>query len=1001
MRTRLLLTALLLLSSIPAAAVAQTATLRGTVTDQESGEPLPGASVLLTRLNRGTATGIDGTYSIPDLPLGTYALRVSYIGYLTFDTEVTLTGNVNVQNISLRPDYTGLEEVIVTGIASSTSRARSEVAVGSVDAAEILETSSFTDVSQLLNGRVAGVNVQPSSGNIGGGVRFNIRASTSLSGSGQPVIYIDGVRIDNANVEGFGTGGQAVSMLANLNPEDIESVDILKGPAGAALYGTQGGDGVVLITTKRGQLAGGGAAPLSVTYSGLVGSNQQQDEYTDFNAGTPDEANAFFRDGDVQQHTLSASGGSDLVRFYASYDLRDEEGHIRNNDLNRQSFRANFETFPSEKVTLRANAGYTLNEINRPQGDNNILGYLGNTLLFPFPYAFTDSAAIEGIANTQRINQFLGSVEAEYQPIQGLRLRASVGVDASDLRNDETFPSDLDYRGVGISNGSRSVYQRSNEQYTYDVSAGYAYDITDDISASTTLGAQAFNRIARSFNLTREEFATELVTEVGAGVADIASGEGFLNTRDLGIFAQQEVSFSDRLFLTAAVRQDFASAIGDEASSIFYPKFSGALRLDQFRGLLPAPISFLKVRAAYGESGSLPGLTDGVPFLWSAAQYGQGAGAAINSIGNPEIVPERRREFETGAEIELFNNVGLDLTYYRQWTTDAIILFDFAPSSGLVASSVPFNVGESKGQGIEASLSFTPVRSRNFNLDAQLIWSWQDNEVTELGEVLNVGEAQPIFDGFDINVIEEGLPISTFYTFASEASFNDDGSYAGPVLKNTDEDGDGEIDRMSFGVPYAEHNGSFNLTARLFNDVTITGLMDWQIGNKVFNNTAVFQSDFGTNRARNEAIVNLGLRDAADYDFVDESGNATVPTYDVGTDEYRAAAEVLASTETSFDLPDGTSINLDGNYVEDADFLKLRELSVRYDFTRLLRQAGLSQQVRTLAFTLSGRNLFTATDYSGSDPEVNFNGARSRSRGTDFLTLAPARTIYGTITVSF
>ncbi len=991
---------------MPGAALAQTGTLSGTVTDSETGDPLPGANVFVVEIGSGAATDIDGLYTLTDIGAGAYTIRVSFIGFKSVEQAYTISAGSNTLDVVLAPDYAGLEEVVVTGIASATSKARAEVAVSRVDAAKLLEQNAYQDISQLLSGKVAGVSVQPSSGNVGGGIRFVMRSSTGLNGSGQPIIYIDGVRIDNDEVggpgsvaaNGFGVGGQGISMLASLNPEDIESIDILKGPAGAALYGTSGSNGVILIKTKRGRLGAGGIAPFSINYKGVLGANQQAKEYTRANAGTPDLANAFFRDGTIAQHSLSASGGSNIVRYFVSYDKRFEEGHLRNNEQDRQSFRANFEAFPSQKLTVRASTNYTLNEISRPQNDNNILGYLGNSLLATTPFIFTDSLAIESLSDINRITRFIGSIQAEYELLPNLKLRASVGFDGTELRNDNTRPSDQSYSGT--INGRRSIFERRNEQVTYDVNARYGYTLTSSLTATSIIGGQAFNRTRRTFSIRKEDFQTELISNVGAGADFFAGDEDFLQSREAGLFGQQEFAFQDRVFVTVGLRRDFATAIGTESSAIWYPKASLAVRLDQFGGL-PRQITFLKLRAAYGETGQLPSLLDAALLRWSAEASGVGAGAVIDFIGNPEIEPERVRELEIGLETELFNNVGLDFTYYWQWAENSIIDFVAAPSTGLSAltnvdfNGIPFNVGGSRGWGLETSLTAAPIRGRNFGLDFTAIWNYQKNEVDDLGG------AQPIFGPFDTNVIEVGMPRDAFYTWSTRATFDDDGSYAGPELTTTDVDGDGQEDRAFFGIPYPEHNGSLSVNFRFLKNFNMNVLADWQLGNSVYNKTARFQAIFDGLFDRNVARIQIGDAEPCDFNFCDDD-DAILPEFqdvnldvlEVGSPEYRAAAETVAGTTTTFQ-----GIATRGNFVEDADFFKLREISLRYDFTDLLRKTRANSYVRSLSFTLSARNLWTSTGYSGADPEVNFRGSRDQARAQDFLTLPSPRVIYGTISI--
>ena len=992
---RIRYSALLVLTLLlPGLANAQTGMLRGVVTDASSAEVLPGANLLLVELGTGAATDIDGNYVISDVPAGTYTLRVTFVGYKQFQEPVTINSGENVYNVDLDPDFTGLEEVVVTGIASATSRARAEVSVSQVDATKYLEKQSYQDVSQLLGGKISGVTVQPASGNVGGGIRFVMRSSTGLNGDGQPVIYIDGVRVDNAEVAGFGVGGQGVSMLASINPDDIESIDILKGPAGAALYGTSGSNGVVLIKTKRGKLAGGGIAPFSVNYQGVIGSNQQAEEYTRENASLPDVANSFFRNGLISEHGINISGGSQTVRYYAGYDKRFEEGHINNNELDRQNFRANFEAFPSSKVSVRANTAYTLSDIFRPQNDNNVFGYLGNTLLASVPYVFTDSTAIEALENVQRITRFLGSVEAEYEPVRNLRFRASVGYDGTELRNDDTQPFGERYSGVGT-RGERSIFNRRNQQLTYDANIRYSYTLGSSISATTIAGGQAFDRTLRTFFFEKQGLPTDIITNIGSGEDFQQGDEGFTHEREAGLFAQQEVALQNRFFVTLGIRRDFASSVSADAPAIWYPKASAALRVDQFPGILPSQINFLKLRAAYGETGQLPGNFDKSFLRWEAETSGFGQGAVLDFIGNPDIEPERIRELEVGLETELFNNIGIDFTYYRQWAENSIIGFNNAPSTGLTASSVPFNVGGAEGWGFETSLSAVPLRTQNFGLDFSFIWSYQENEVTDLGG------AQPIFDAFDINVIKEGLPRSAFYTWSTEPVYDENGVFTGTQLTTTDEDGDGEPDRQFFGLPYPEHNGSFSFNFRFLRDFNLYVLTDWSLGNKVFNNTVLFSRRFGAYMPRNRARVQLGLVEACDAGFCDGDGNI-LPEFEgedlavrePNTDAYREAAEFLASTDVSKD-----GVDTDGNWIEDASFFKLREVSLGYDFTNLLRRAGVNTYVRSISFTISGRNLWTSSDYSGPDPEVNFRGARDASRAQDFLTLPSPRVIYGTLRI--
>jgi len=951
---------------LPALASARQGSVKGQVTDAETSDGLPGANILLVENRAGAASDIEGNYTIPNVATGKYTLKITFIGYKPFERSVEVGSGAVIVNVSLEPDFSGLDEVVVTGIASARSKATAEVAVSRLNTEKLLEQNAYQDVSQLLVGKISGVSVQPASGNVGGGVRFNIRSGGGLNGGGQPVIYVDGIRMDNSQIGQFGVGGQGTGILSDLNPEEIESIDVLKGPAGAALYGTSGANGVVLIKTKRGQLNSGGAAPINLTYKSVVGVNQQANDYTSENAASPETANAFFRDGNVIEHSLSASGGNNFIRYYTSYSTRLEKGAIRNNKLDRQNFRANFEVFPSSKVTLRASAAYVLNDINRPQNDNNIFGYLGNTLLSTNPFNFTDSTSIEKLSSIQRISQFLGSVEATYSPIKNLEIKGSVGYDGSDVREDQTRPSNLSYSGTV--NGRRNAASRRNQQTTYDVNAKYSYTLTDWLKATTTAGGQAFNRERRTFFIQKENFQTELITNVGAGADFLNGDEGFLQTREAGLFGQQEFTIQNRIFVSAGLRRDFASAVGANAPSIFYPKASGAIRLDKFH-LLPHFVNFLKLRVAYGETGVLPSLLDASGLRFTAEPSGYGAGAVLGNIGNPNLKPERVKELEFGLEGGLFHDVvSIDFTYYLQRSTESIIDFRNAPSTGLTASAVPFNVGRIHGWGFESNLGVSPIRSKNYSLDLNVIWNYQNNEVKDLGG------AQPIFDAFDTNVIKEGLPRSAFFNTRSKAVFDENGVYDGTVEAQTD-------DRVFLGRPTPKYNGSFSVNFRFLRNFTFYALADWSLDLQVLNSTRRFAVLFGGDKRRNDLAAQLGLT-------TEEGVTPLTP----GTPEYIAAAEAHARTDGSGSFR--------GNFVEDADFIKLREISIQYDFASLLNKISNGKNYfRLFRFSLSARNLWRSTEYSGADPEVNFRGARDLSQGQDFLTLPQPRQLYGTLTI--
>lgn len=949
-----LLYGLLVLFIAPGLVFAQDGTITGTVTDGETDEPLPGATVQIASVGAGTSTNADGEYTINVEP-GTYTLSVTFVGYSPAEREVEVTAGETVTAdfvLEVAPEQLG--QVTITGLGLSQYRGGGQVSIGRIDADNIADNASFDNVSQLISGNVAGVSASASSGNIGSGIRFNLRGGGGLGGSGQPAIYVDGTRIDNNEITGFGAGGQGISPLADLNPNDIQSIDVIRGPAGAAIYGVDGSNGVVLITTKTGQFSP--EPTLNVEYRGTTGYNELAHEYSTDNFASADDANAIFERGFMQEHQVSASGGADFARFYASVNHKIEDGALNNNSGERTNLRGNFEAFPTEDVSINVSAGYTINELQRPENDNNTFGFLGNTLLLPTSYGFLDSLAVNSIDDVQKVNRFNGSLRASWSPIENLTLSATGGFDSSARRQDKTFPPGFVYGTLGDI-GERNIFIRQNDNYNFDAQASYGYSLTPDFQATTLVGGQYTDVTRRTFDGTTRGFANDLITTIGAGDDIAGIGESLTNVRNTGLFVQQEFVYDDTYTLTGMLRRDAATALGEDVSSVFYPSVSGSVTLSNF-DFVPSAFSNLGLRAAYGETGSLPNVLDGQPLRFEATISALGAGASIGSVGNPEIVPERVRELEIGIDAGLYDRYSADVTWWYNWASESIIDAPLASSTGFGFEELPTNVGSIESTGAEVSLGATPLLSENARIDLNFTYSYQWSSVQTLGP-----DTDEIFGGFNLNVLKPGLARQSFFTEpVVGALFNDDGEFVGA---------EGAGEREEVGNPIPDHTGGLRVNATLFQNLSISAFAEYALGHQVYNNTKVFAVQFGNWVPANELEEQLAdLRP--------------------GTEEYNETAEALASLNPNFDA----------NFIEDADWLKMREVAVRYNFTDLLHQTGATQ-VSNLTLGVAARNLFTITPYSGADPEVNFDGGRGLIRGQDFLTNPPNRQIQVSLTVGF
>jgi TonB-dependent SusC/RagA subfamily outer membrane receptor len=940
--------------------------ISGTVTDAKSGEPLPGANVRIEELSRGAATDEEGNYTIEGLENGAYTIKVSFIGYDTAEESITVEEGENTANFSLKPNISGLSDVVVTGIASRTSKAISEVSVSKINAEELTETNNYTGVSGLLNGKVAGVNVQSASGSVGSGIRFKMRSGGGLKGTGQPVIYIDGVRIDDSEVEGLGAGGQGFGALADINPEEIESVDILKGPAASALYGTGGSNGVVLITTKSGTPG----ESFQVGFKSVVGFNEQKAEYDEFL--TNDAANGEFRRGAIRQNLIDFSGSAGSIRYYTSVANRFEEGILRGNDIDRTNIRANIDAFPTDNLTINVSSSYAINTNNRQLLDN-AFGPLNNTLFITDQLLWSKTGSKEAVYAFEDIletNRFIGSLSMSWNPFKNFELRGNVGYDESDMREDQTEPFGFSYGGD--IDGTRGIFERQNEQQTYDLNARYSYQVLSDLDITSVIGTQIFNRRTSTITIDAENFPTQGITNIGAGEEILDTDETLIHSRSAGVFTSHQFNYKDTYLWTLAGRQDYSSSVGNQSPNIFYPKVSAAIRIDKLANNLPLGMNFLKIRAAYGESGQLPEVLDGAGRLWGSNNSGYGAAAILEVIGNSEIEPERVKELEFGVEADFFEKLSLDLTYYRQNANKSIIEFQQSPSTGLTADNIPFNVGKIDGSGIELGINAAVIETQNSSLDLGLIWNWSENEVQDLGQ------AQPIFDGD--NVIKEGLPRSAFYPFVNNgALFNEDGTYAGADVLFTE--------REFIGNPYPKHDGSFSINFN-FKNFNLYILNQWAIDLYILNSTAFIAEGYGNYTKRLVAAAKI---DNDRYRNVWEAEFPNIQQFEPGTPEYREAANEFA-------LLDRGSVK---GYLQKADWFKVRELSVSYNLIDLMKNLGAGDFVRKFDITASATNLFNYSLYEGPDPEVHWQGARTISQGEDFTSLQQPRTYNLSISLGF
>lgn len=969
MRRVILLFALLL--GMPLLLLAQgSLKVTGKVTDNFN-EPLVGASVYINALNIGGASGLDGGYSF-DVPSNLVngqdvALTISFVGYKKQTTTIKLTSGTMVLNFKLDEDVFQSETVVVTGIASKTSKSVAEVAVSRISATDLTAKQAYSTLGQLVAGKISGVSIQTASGNVGGGWKFIMRSGGGLNGSGQPVVYVDGTRIGNTDLEGNWVGGQTISFMANLNPSDIENIEVLKGPSAAAMYGTDGSNGVVLITTKKGALAAGGLGKnIALSYQFNYGMNTPSFKFdADRWSNAPTINSVLEPTGYIQEHSLSISGGNNLLRYYTSFQDRNEDGLIpAQNTMNRRSIRANISAYPNEKFNFQLNTSYVWNKLQRPYNDNNIIGWMLNAFSYWPKFVTTDSAAIAALQDWSYLDQFLGSAKFSWKPYGDLEIQGGFGVDYTDFRQDQLRP--YGFRYSTNTTGARYIYNRQEYRFTYDFNARYNFNFFDNkLNFTSIAGAQLLDRNRRTQDAGALYFNHPNITVLQTGTQMSYMDNGYFFEKTAGLFWENNFSWDNTYFWTLAIRKDYASSIGSDAPSITYPKLSAAVRLDKL-GFLPDEISMFKLRAAYGESGQLPNFLDAIPLTWTASAGGNGVGVVGNSLGNTGVVPERVKEVEVGFDAEFLKIFSLEFTYYSQRAEKSIVYSTLAPSFGFGGLNYPFNLGEVKGSGIETLLQVSPFRSADYDLSLSLIWNYQTSEILSLGNSPELYNAQ--------NVEKVGFKKHQFYSVTTEAPIFD--AATGQLTGFSNYSGK----RQDRGNPIPDHSGSFTVNFRFLKNFNFYTHGEFGLNNYVYSYTTYRGIRAGSCKFTNALATQVGVAGKSGWTGLLLDPNVTPLT--PGTPEYIAAATEL-----------GKYYQRDiGNFIFPADFFIIREVSLSFDFTDLMQEFMPNNYLTQVVAGFSVRNVFRTSKYE-FDWESNYTGgANSGTYASDFATLPQPRT---------
>ena len=1003
-RTRALLraVAVVIAVGVPASARAQDAgVIAGVVVSERGAAPVAGAQVGIEGTTRGASTDAGGRFTIGGLAAGDVRLTVRRIGF----SPATVAARVGATDVRvvLAERVAELDQVVVTGTAGVASRRAVGNAVSTVRAADIVATQPVRNVQDLLTGRAAGVSVVASSGQVGTGARIRVRGASSLSLGNDPLIYVDGVRVDNAQATGptnQAFGSASVSRINDFNPGDIESIEVIKGPAAATLYGTEASNGVVQIITKRG--AAGSpvwnfTARLGTNW--LPGWNSGDGYYTNYGvvprAGAPvgttlrdtvtvgvaqlnDSLNArfgndIFRTGTIQNFQTSVGGGAPAFRYYVGLNRDEEQGVERINRLNRTGVRLNLTAVPSRAVTVQASTGYTTARTYLPYESGG--GGTTWATYFASP-AFLYSGGApnnpqlgfrSGPPNVyyqaynifQDANRFTSSVQVTNRPAEWFNHRLILGLDQLDEdnqqqgpRNDVIFNSYAAFSDVGCSaaqlrdtvpcttGGFLTVGTRNVRTASADYTGNLEYRLGNAWRGVTSAGGQFYGRRTRGRLSSAAGFPAAGVLALNAAVLQRLDGDSLFDNNTLGGFVQQQAIWNDRLFVTAAVRRDDNSAFGTDYPAVTYPKASISYVVSEEPSLpLPAAITTLRLRAAFGGSGLQPGAFDAIRTYAPVGGF-----LTPTNIGNNELGPETSYETELGVDAGAFDDrYGAEVTYFDGRTRDAILSRQAAPSEGFPGFQL-FNAGRVDRRGLEWLFRAQPVRGDNFTLDLGLSGSVTKYEIRSLGDSVNsVSLSSQIQHtvGYAPGAWWDRRVVSATYNPTTKRATDlrcDDGQGGSTPCYNAANQL--VAPRVFLGNSVPTREGSFNAGATILRAFRLNAFVDYRGGYSKLD---------GNRRVRCNVF---SLCEENYYpDAVREDGT---PKFDPVT-----LAAVQGGTAFTYDL------------IRNASFVRFRELALTYTLpSAVSRRFGSSNS----AITVAGRNLRLWTKYSGLEPEASFNG---------------------------
>lgn len=919
------------------AAAAQTGTLTGRITDAQSGRPLQDAQVTVPGTGLGVLSNANGRYLLLNVPAGQHSVRMDLIGYETMTQSASISaGQTATLDFAMTQDVIDLEEIVVTGLGQETQRRMLTTSVDVISSEEISQVP-VTTVDQLLQGRVAGATVNAQSAQAGTAALINFRGTSSVFGAQTPVVYVDGVRVDNSQSTAAGTGGEQSSALADLLTSDIERIEVTKGGAASTLYGSDAATGVIQIFTNRGRPG----AP-RFTFRSEYGVDQPELKYMfDTRVAFPELVEAgetsptfmqdnYWKTGFATNQYLGVTGGTDAVTYNVSGRVQNEDGVQPKNESTIYAVRGSMQANVSEDVVINFGGNFTRSAYQRLFNGTAIADPLttfevGDALTFSGAGTLDDALDIFLSPDIdETVNRFMFSGGLNWTVSDAWLARLNTGLDHRN--NQQRILQPIGFT-PGESTGELQRFDRSFTSFSLDAALGHSWASGDgSIANGLTVGAQGFRDDVSTISATGTTFALPGAPDIDEA-AEIDAQETNTELFSGGVYVDERLDLWNRLTFNVGVRFDASTAFGDEVSFETYPKggISYLISDEEFFPDFGGLVNQLKLRGAYGETGKPP-----TPFdkdaSFNAVSFRGESAPRFDNPGNEDLRPERTSTVEVGLDAALLGNrIGLDFTYYDATTTDALFEVPEQPVTG--QGEQLRNVGEISNRGIEVALSVQVLNRENFAWTVGGNFQTVDNKVTDMGEAAPFfaeGQKRVCGPPNDCDPDTEGLeelPVGAWY-----------------VTTPIDTNGDGLLDgselRFTGGQPTPTSSGSVNTSVRIGTSWTISSLADFAYGHEVM--------DFGSVWSTFNGIYRREVIESVPFPVRYSTAGSEVGPYGEG------------SARSAF--------------IYDGDWFKWRELSVRWQMPE-----GLANAMRSERGAIYGsvRNLWLWSRNALIDPELS------------------------------